>query len=146
MVKLQIKKLSPRVQLPKYETSGSSGLDLCAFLDQEVVIEPNDKSLIPTGLSVEIPDGYEVQIRPRSGLAAKNYISVLNSPGTIDADYRGEIKILLFNHGKEKFKVTDGLRVAQMVLCPVEKAEIIETKSLNKTSRDKGGFGSTGLK
>ena len=146
MVKLLIKKLSPKAHVPKYETTGSSGLDLSAFLDKEVEIKPNEKCLVPTGLAIEIPKGFEIQIRPRSGLAVKNGLTVLNTPGTIDSDYRGEIKVLLFNHGKEIFKISNGLRIAQMVLCPVEIADINEVNDLNKTLRGDGGFGSTGVK
>ena len=146
MVKLLIKKLSPKAHVPKYETTGSSGLDLSAFLDKEVEIKPNEKCLVPTGLAIEIPKGFEIQIRPRSGLAVKNGLTVLNAPGTIDSDYRGEIKVLLFNHGKEIFKISNGLRIAQMVLCPVEIADINEVNDLNKTLRGDGGFGSTGVK
>tara|TARA_B100001564_G_C20600773_1_gene652604 strand:- start:607 stop:1044 length:438 start_codon:yes stop_codon:yes gene_type:complete len=144
MVKILIKKLSKNVSLPKYETNGASGMDLSAFLTNDVVIRPGNKAVIPTGLAVSIPKGYEIQIRPRSGLAAKNNLSILNTPGTIDSDYRGEIKIILINFGKENFIVKNKSRIAQMVLCPVSLGEIEEVDDLSNTDRGAGGFGSTG--
>ncbi len=144
MVKVLIKKLNAKVQLPKYKTDGSSGMDLMAFLENSIKIKPQQSSLIPTGISIAIPEDTEVQIRPRSGLAAKSSISVLNTPGTIDSDYRGEIKIILFNHGKEEFVVNNNDRIAQMILMPVIKAEFEEVGNLPKTLRGSGGFGSTG--
>ena len=144
MTKILIKRLSKKVSLPKYETSGSSGLDLAANIDANIIINPGKLAIIPTGLAVSIPKGFEIQIRPRSGLAAKKKITVLNTPGTIDSDYRGEIKIILYNHGKEDFIVNNKDRVAQMVLTPVVKMELEETDSLPDTLRGKGGFGSTG--
>ena len=146
MVKILIKKTSKEVITPKYKTDGSSGVDLSAFLDKEVVIKPNSSDLIPTGLQVAIPEEFEIQIRPRSGLAAKESIGVLNSPGTIDSDYRGELKIILFNHGKEDFIINNGDRIAQMVLVPIVKMEFEEVDSLPNTVRGQGGFGSTGKK
>ena len=146
MVKILIKKTSKEVITPKYKTDGSSGVDLSAFLDKEVVIKPNSSELIPTGLQVAIPEEFEIQIRPRSGLAAKESIGVLNSPGTIDSDYRGELKIILFNHGKEDFIINNGDRIAQMVLVPILKMEFEEVDSLPDTIRGQGGFGSTGKK
>ena len=146
MVKILIKKTSKEVITPKYKTDGSSGVDLSAFLDKEVVIKPNSSELIPTGLQVAIPEELEIQIRPRSGLAAKESIGVLNSPGTIDSDYRGELKIILFNHGKEDFIINNGDRIAQMVLVPILKMEFEEVDSLPNTVRGQGGFGSTGKK
>ena len=146
MTKILIKCISEKVVLPKYETSGSSGMDISAFIESDIEINPGDKAIIPTGFSLSIPRGFEVQIRPRSGLAAKNGISVLNTPGTIDADYRGEIKVILVNFGKEKFKIEKGLRIAQMVVCPVVQAEIEQVEELTNTSRGAGGFGSTGTK
>ena len=146
MVKILIKKTSKKVITPKYKTDGSSGVDLSAFLDKEVVIKPNSSELIPTGLQVAIPEELEIQIRPRSGLAAKESIGVLNSPGTIDSDYRGELKIILFNHGKEDFIINNGDRIAQMVLVPILKMEFEEVDSLPGTIRGQGGFGSTGKK
>ena len=146
MVKILIKKTNRKVITPKYKTDGSSGLDLSAFLDKEVVIKPNSSELIPTGLQVAIPEELEIQIRPRSGLAAKESIGVLNSPGTIDSDYRGELKIILFNHGDKDFIINTGDRIAQMVLVPILKMEFEEVDSLPNTVRGQGGFGSTGKK
>ena len=144
MVKVLIKKLNSKVQLPKYKTNGSSGMDLMAFLESPVNLKPQESELIPTGISIAIPEDTEVQIRPRSGLAAKSNISVLNTPGTIDSDYRGEIKIILFNHGKEDFVINNNDRIAQMILMPIVKAEFEEVENLPKTLRGSGGFGSTG--
>jgi dUTP pyrophosphatase len=144
MVKVLIKKLNSKVQLPKYKTDGSSGMDLMAFIESPINIRPQETALVPTGISIAIPEDTEVQIRPRSGLAAKSNISVLNTPGTIDSDYRGEIKIILFNHGKKEFIINNNDRVAQMILMPVLKAEFEEVEDLPKTLRDSGGFGSTG--
>ena len=144
MVKVLIKKLSPAVQLPKYKTDGASGMDLMAFIEKPINLEPGKSCLIPTGLSVAFPKEYEIQIRPRSGLAAKNNISVLNTPGTIDSDYRGEIKVILYNHGKEDFLINNKDRIAQMVLTPVIKMNFEETEELPETIRGEGGFGSTG--
>ena len=146
MVKILIKKTNKEVTTPKYKTDGSSGVDLSAFLEKKVVIKPNSSDLIPTGLQVAIPEEFEIQIRPRSGLAAKESIGVLNSPGTIDSDYRGELKIILFNHGKEDFIINNGDRIAQMVLVPIIKMEFEEVDSLPDTVRGQGGFGSTGKK
>jgi len=146
MVKILIKRTNRKVITPKYKTDGSSGVDLYAFLDKEVVIKPNSSALIPTGLQVAISEELEIQIRPRSGLAAKESIGVLNSPGTIDSDYRGELKIILFNHGKEDFIINNGDRIAQMVLVPILKMEFEEVDSLPDTIRGQGGFGSTGKK
>ena len=146
MVKILIKKTNKEVNTPKYKTDGSSGVDLSAFLEKKVVIKPNSSELIPTGLQVAIPEELEIQIRPRSGLAAKESIGVLNSPGTIDSDYRGELKIILFNHGKEDFIINNGDRIAQMVLVPILKMEFEEVDSLPNTVRGQGGFGSTGKK
>ncbi len=146
MVKILIKKTNKEVTTPKYKTDGSSGVDLSAFLEKKVVVKPNSSELIPTGLQVAIPEELEIQIRPRSGLAAKESIGVLNSPGTIDSDYRGELKIILFNHGKEDFIINNGDRIAQMVLVPIIKMEFEEVDSLPDTVRGQGGFGSTGKK
>ena len=146
MVKILIKKTNKEVTTPKYKTDGSSGVDLSAFLEKKVVIKPNSSELIPTGLQVAIPEELEIQIRSRSGLAAKESIGVLNSPGTIDSDYRGELKIILFNHGKEDFIINNGDRIAQMVLVPIIKMEFEEVDSLPDTVRGQGGFGSTGKK
>ena len=146
MIKIQIKKLSNSISNPKYETSGSSGMDIAAYIEDDMIIHPGEKSLVPTGLSIAIPRGYEIQIRPRSGLAAKKNITVLNTPGTIDADYRGEIKVILINFGKEKFIIKNGDRIAQMVVAPVVQADLEEVKELSGTERGSGGFGSTGTK
>ena len=144
MAKVLIKKLNPDVELPVYKTNGASGMDLMAFIEGPIKITPNSSYLVPTGLSMAFSKDYEVQIRPRSGLAAKNGITVLNTPGTIDSDYRGEIKVILFNHGKKDFLINNKDRVAQMILTPVVKMEFEETASLPDTLRGEGGFGSTG--
>ena len=146
MTEILIKRLSKKINLPKYETEGSSGMDLAACIDKEINIKPGQISIIPTGISVSIPKNFEIQIRPRSGLAAKNQISVLNTPGTVDADYRGEIKVIIINLGKKSFIVEKGTRIAQMVVCPIVKAKIKEVDSLEKTTRGSRGFGSTGTK
>ena len=146
MTKILIKRLSKQVLLPKYETVGSSGMDLAASNEFLIKIEPGKTAIVPTGISLAIPKGFEVQIRPRSGLAAKKSISVLNTPGTIDADYRGEIKVILINLGKEVFEVEKGLRIAQMVVSPVIQDKLKEVENLNETERGKGGFGSTGTR
>ena len=144
MVKILVKRLNSKVQLPKYKTDGSSGMDLMAFLDKPISILPKKSELIPTGLSIAIPNNTEIQIRPRSGLAAKNNISVLNTPGTVDSDYRGEIKVILYNHGDKEFIVNSEDRIAQMVLTPIIKASLEEVNDLPETIRGEGGFGSTG--
>ena len=144
MIKVIIKKLDSSVQLPTYKTDGASGMDLMAHIEKPINLEPGKSCLVPTGLSVAFPKEYEIQIRPRSGLAAKNNISVLNTPGTIDSDYRGEIKIILFNHGNENFIINNNDRVAQMVLTPVMEMELEEANELPKSVRGEGGFGSTG--
>ena len=146
MTEILIKRLSKNISLPKYETDGSSGMDLSANIEKEIEIAPGKTSIIPTGLAVAIPKNFEIQIRPRSGLAAKNQISVLNTPGTIDADYRGELKVILINLGENTFKVEKGLRIAQMILCPVVKATFKEVDVLEETLRGSGGFGSTGTR
>ena len=144
MIKVLIKKLNPSVQLPSYKTNGASGMDLMAFTEKPINLKSGKSYLVPTGLSVAFPEGYEIQIRPRSGLAAKNNISVLNTPGTIDSDYRGELKIILFNHGGENFIINNNDRVAQMVLTPIIKMELDETNELPESIRGERGFGSTG--
>ena len=144
MVKVVIKKLDSSVQLPTYKTDGASGMDLMAHIEKPINLKPGKSCLVPTGLSVAFSEEYEIQIRPRSGLAAKNNISVLNTPGTIDSDYRGEIKIILFNHGSEDFIINNNDRVAQMILAPVIKMELEEKSELPKSIRGEGGFGSTG--
>ena len=144
MVKVLVKKLDPKVQLPSYITEGSSGMDLMAFIKDSIKIAPNTTALIPTGISIAISNDVEIQIRPRSGLAAKSSISVLNTPGTIDSDYRGELKIILFNHSNQEFVVKNNDRIAQMVLMPVLKIDFEEVDDLPDTLRGSGGFGSTG--
>ena len=144
MVKVLIKKLDPTVRLPEYKTDGSSGMDLIAFIKEPINVKPKTSLLIPTGLSVAFSEDFEIQIRPRSGLAAKKNISVLNTPGTIDSDYRGEIKVIIFNHGNHDFTINNGDRIAQMILTPVVKMQLEETHDLPKTIRGTGGFGSTG--
>ena len=144
MVKVFVKKLNPSVKLPSYKTIGASGMDLMAFIDVPIELKPGKSCLVPTGLSVAFSEDYEIQIRPRSGLAAKNNISVLNTPGTIDSDYRGELKIILFNHGSENFIINKNDRIAQMILTPTIKMELKETDELPETIRGEGGFGSTG--
>lgn len=130
--------------LPSYQTDGAAGLDLMAALDEDIILAPGAFQAIPTGLSMAIPQGYEVQIRPRSGLAFKQGVTVLNSPGTIDSDYRGEVKIALINHGKDPVTISHGMRIAQMVVASVARATLTETDSLDDTKRGAGGFGSTG--
>ena len=144
MAKVLIKKLASSVQLPTYKTSGASGMDLMAFISETIILKPQSSCLVPTGISVAFSEEFEIQIRPRSGLAAKNNISVLNTPGTIDSDYRGEIKVILFNHGKKDFLINNKDRIAQMILTPVIKMELQEADKLPETVRGEGGFGSTG--
>ena len=144
MVKVLIKKLDQKVKLPEYKTDGASGMDLIAFINKPINIKPKTSFLVPTGISVAFEKDYEIQIRPRSGLAAKNNISVLNTPGTIDSDYRGEIKVIIYNHGNTDFIINNNDRIAQMVLSPVIKMELKETNDLPETIRGEGGFGSTG--
>ena len=146
MIKILIKRLSKSISLPKYETNGSSGMDLAANIEQDIEIKPGKTAIIPTGLAISIPKDFEVQIRPRSGLAAKNQVSILNTPGTIDADYRGELKVILINLSEKSFKIEKGLRIAQMVVCPVIKAFWKEVDVLEETERGLSGFGSTGTK
>ena len=144
MVKVLVKKLDSAVKLPEYKTNGASGMDLIAFIKESIIVKPKTSSLVPTGISVAFSEDYEIQIRPRSGLAAKYNISVLNTPGTIDSDYRGEIKIIIYNHGNTDFNINNGDRIAQMILSPVIKMELEETNDLPETIRGLGGFGSTG--
>ena len=146
MTKINIKVVaSEGAKLPLYKTSGAAGADICALLKEPLVIEIGKSAMVPTGLFFEIPQGYEVQIRPRSGLAAKNGVTVLNTPGTIDSDYRGEINVILINLGDKPFTVNNGDRIAQMLLAPVIQAEFSVVKSLEETERGAGGFGSTGV-
>ena len=144
MIKVLVKRKDPSVKLPSYKTNGASGMDLMAYIDKSIELKPGESCLVPTGLSVAFPEEYEIQIRPRSGLAAKNNISVLNTPGTIDSDYRGEIKVILFNHGNKNFKIDNNDRIAQMILTPVIKIDLEETNELPESIRGVGGFGSTG--
>ena len=144
MAKVLIKKLDPAVELPTYKTEGASGMDLMALVKKPINLKPNSSCLVPTGLAVAFSSDFEIQIRPRSGLAAKNSISVLNTPGTIDSDYRGEIKVILFNHGKNDFLINNKDRIAQIILTPVIKMDLEETDNLPETIRGEGGFGSTG--
>ena len=144
MTKVLIKKLNSAVESPAYKTEGASGMDLMAYIKEPINLQPNTSCLVPTGISVAFSSDFEIQIRPRSGLAAKNNISVLNTPGTIDSDYRGEIKVILFNHGKNDFLINNKDRIAQMILTPVIKIDLEETDDLPETIRGEGGFGSTG--
>ncbi len=144
MAKVLIKKLDPSVELPAYKTEGASGMDLMALVKEPINLKPNSSCLVPTGLALAFSSDFEIQIRPRSGLAAKNSISILNTPGTIDSDYRGEIKVILFNHGKNDFLINNKDRIAQMILTPVIKMDLEETDDLPETIRGEGGFGSTG--
>ena len=144
MTKVLIKKLDSSVELPVYKTNGASGMDLMAFINEPIKLKPQNSCLVPTGISIAFPCEYEIQIRPRSGLAAKNNISVLNTPGTIDSDYRGEIKVILYNHGNTDFLINNKDRIAQMILTPVIKMNLEETDTLPETVRGEGGFGSTG--
>ena len=144
MAKVLIKKLDSAVELPAYKTEGASGMDLMALVKEPINLKPNSSCLVPTGLAVAFSSDFEIQIRPRSGLAAKNSISVLNTPGTIDSDYRGEIKVILFNHGKSDFLINNKDRIAQMILTPVIKMDLEETDDLPETIRGEGCFGSTG--
>ena len=144
---IKVKVLDNSITLPKYETVSSAGMDIRAFIPEgKIEIEPQERKLIPTGLCLEIPKGYEVQIRPRSGLALKNGITVLNSPGTIDADYRGELRIILINHSADRFSITNEMRIAQMVVAQFSRVDLLKVEDLSETDRGEGGFGSTGNK
>ncbi len=148
-IEIKIKRIEKKfhdIPLPSYTTKGSAGMDIRAAVDDEVILEKGKIGLIPTNLSVEIPEGYEIQVRPRSGLALKHGIGILNSPGTIDSDYRGEIKIIMMNFGEEKFSIKRGERIAQLIVSKVYSAKLIETGKLNESHRGKGGFGHTGEK
>jgi dUTP pyrophosphatase len=141
---VRVKKKDGRLELPRYETSGAAGMDLKAFIDADVTIPPLGRAKIPTGLFIEVPAGYEAQVRPRSGLAARHGITILNAPGTVDSDYRGELEVILVNLGAEPFTLKNGDRIAQMVISPVIRVSLCETDSLSETGRGSGGFGSTG--
>lgn len=145
MITIKFLRLHAGAVIPHYATSHAAGLDLSACLEKEITIDPQSVALVPTGLAIEIPEGYEAQLRPRSGLALKHLISLPNTPATIDADYRGELKVILINHGKEPFTVRHGDRIAQMVIAKVEQAALIEVDSLSETGRGEGGFGHTGI-
>ena len=146
-IKIKVKVLDNSITLPKYETVSSAGMDIRAFIPEgKIEIEPQERKLIRTGLCLEIPKGYEVQIRPRSGLALKNGITVLNSPGTIDADYRGELKVILINHSADNFSITNEMRIAQIVVAQFSRVDLLEVEDLSETDRGEGGFGSTGTK
>lgn len=147
MTILKIKKLenSQGLALPKYETNGSAGMDLIASIDEDIIIKSGEIKLIKTGIAIALEKGFEAQIRPRSGLALKNGITVLNTPGTIDSDYRGEICVILINHSKLDFVVSRGMRIAQMIIAKYEQAEIVEVENLDATIRGTSGFGSTGV-
>ena len=143
---LQLKKLEKfKGDIPRYESSLASGFDIRAQLDETIILKPGERALIPTGLAFAIPEGFEIQARPRSGLAIKKGISLVNTPGTIDADYRGECKVILINHGSENFEINDQDRIAQFVLCPIIQAEFEVVNELSDTARGAGGFGSTGV-
>ena len=144
---IKVKVLDNSITLPKYETVSSAGMDIRAFIPEgKIELEPQERKLIRTGLCLEIPKGYEVQIRPRSGLALKNGITVLNSPGTIDADYRGELRVILINHSADRFLITNEMRIAQMVVAQFSRVDLFEVEDLSETDRGEGGFGSTGTK
>ena len=144
MIKIEVINLSPALDLPQYATSMSAGLDLLAAVENEIILRAGSRILVPTGLKIALPEGYEAQVRPRSGLAIKNGITVLNSPGTIDADYRGEISVILINLGSEDFVIKRGMKIAQMVIAPYIQAKFLEVELLSQTERGSGGFGSTG--
>ncbi|NPA32335.1 MAG: dUTP diphosphatase [Aquificae bacterium] len=146
VVKVKLLPHGEGLGLPSYATPGSSGLDLRAAVEEPVVLKPFSRALIPTGIVLEIPEGYEGQVRPRSGLALKHGITVLNAPGTIDSDYRGEVKVILINLGREEFVVTRGERIAQLVIAPVVRAKLVPSDELSRTDRGSGGFGSTGVR
>ncbi len=148
MTILKIKKLenSKELALPKYETAGSAGMDLLAAIDEDIILKPGEVKLVKTGIAIALEKGFEAQVRPRSGLALKNGITVLNTPGTVDSDYRGEVCVILINHSKVDFTVTRGMRIAQMVIAKYEQAKIVEVSDLDETVRGAGGFGSTGTK
>ncbi len=147
MVRVRVKRLphGEGIEIPSYATEHSAGLDLRAAVDETITLKPMERALIPTGFIFEIPEGYEGQVRPRSGLALKKGITVLNSPGTIDADYRGEVKVLLINLGKEEVVIKRGDRIAQLIVAPVSRVELVEVEEVSTTARGGGGFGSTGV-
>lgn len=141
---IEIKRIKPSTQLPRYMTSLSAGMDISAEPDEPILLAPGERCLIPTGIAVAIPPGFEIQVRPRSGLAINHGVTLVNTPGTIDADYRGEIKIIVINHGRDVFEIKPGDRIAQLVVAPVVQAQLIEVSTLDSTERGSGGFGHTG--
>lgn len=145
MVEIKVKKLHPKAVIPGYMTEHAAGMDLCTVIDAPVELLPGERTLLPTGLAMEIPPGFEGQVRPRSGLALKKGIALINSPGTIDADYRGEIGIIIINHGSEAVEFMPGDRIAQLIIAPVTQATLVETDDLNDSERSSGGFGHTGV-
>jgi len=145
MIEVKVKKLHPQAIVPLYMTEHAAGMDLCTVVDEPFVLAPGERTLLPTGLAMEIPPGYEGQVRPRSGLALKKGLALVNSPGTIDADYRGEIGIIIINHGDEPVEIMPGDRVAQLIIAPVTRAVLVEVDGLNDSGRNSGGFGHTGL-
>lgn len=145
MVEIKVKKLHPQAVVPGYMTEHAAGMDLCTVIDAAVVLAPGERLLLPTGLAMEIPAGYEGQVRPRSGLALKKGIALVNSPGTIDADYRGEIGVIVINHGNEPVEFQPGDRIAQLIIAPVTQAILLEAAELNDSRRSSGGFGHTGI-
>ncbi|MDD9915071.1 MAG: dUTP diphosphatase [Rhodospirillaceae bacterium] len=146
-VEIAVKRLphNADLPLPEYETALSAGMDLAAAVEESLTLNPGERAMIPTGLAIALPEGYEAQVRPRSGLAARNGVTVLNTPGTVDADYRGEVKVILINLGDEPFEIDRGMRIAQMVIAPVTQASMTEVDDLSDTARGTGGFGSTGV-
>ena len=145
MIQVKVKKLHPKAIVPVYMTEHAAGMDLCTVIDTPVVLAPGERTLLPTGLAMEIPPGFEGQVRPRSGLALKKGIALVNSPGTIDADYRGEIGIIIINHGDDPVKFLPGDRIAQLIIAPVTQAALVEVDELNDSTRSSGGFGHTGV-
>ncbi len=145
-IEVKITRCRSGVQLPRYMTAAAAGMDLYVKLEKEVVLPPGERVMVPTGIAIALPEGYEAQVRPRSGLAAKYGVTLLNTPGTIDADYRGEISVILINHGPEDFIIKDGERVAQMIVAPVSRCQLQLMDNLDETVRGSGGFGHTGVK
>lgn len=145
MIEIKVKKLHPQAVVPSYMTEHAAGMDLCVAIDSPVILAPGERTLLPTGLAMEIPPGYEGQVRPRSGLALKKGLALVNSPGTIDADYRGEIGIIVINHGQETVEFLPGDRIAQLIIAAVNRANLVETVELNDSMRSSGGFGHTGV-
>ena len=145
MIQVKVKKLHPQAVIPGYMTEHAAGMDLCTVIDAPVILAPGERALLPTGLAMEIPPGYEGQVRPRSGLALKKGIALVNSPGTIDADYRGEIGIIIINHGSDDVEFLPGDRIAQLIIAPVTQATLVEAKDLDDSVRSSGGFGHTGI-